>query len=108
MPAARSPFGSGGAVVAMAHRGGALEAPENSWTSFRRVVSLGYRHIETDVRATRDGVVVVFHDADLHRVTDATGPVRGRTWAELPGSATPTASRSCASTRCSRSSRASP
>ena len=39
--------------------------------------------IETDVRATRDGVAVAFHDERLDRVTDEAGPIARCTWAEL-------------------------
>lgn len=69
--------------IAFAHRGGALEAEENTLAAFSRVASLGYRHIETDVQATRDGVAVLFHDESLERLTDAQGAVSDYSWAEL-------------------------
>jgi len=59
----------------MAHRGGAGEATENSPATFQRAVDLGYRWIETDVRATIDGHAIVFHDATLERTTDSTGAI---------------------------------
>ncbi|UYM05080.1 glycerophosphodiester phosphodiesterase [Solicola gregarius] len=64
---------------AIAHRGGAKLQPnlglENSLLAFRNAVHLGYRYLETDVHASRDGVVFAFHDTDLDRVTDGTGAV---------------------------------
>lgn len=69
--------------VALAHRGGGLEAPENSRAAIEHMRSVGLRYLETDVRTTADGVVVLFHDETLDRTTDGTGPVSARTWAEL-------------------------
>lgn len=69
--------------IAFAHRGGALEAPENSWTSFRRAHDLGYRYLETDVHTTSDGIVVTIHDEDLRRTTERAGLVRDMSWAQL-------------------------
>lgn len=69
--------------LAIAHRGGAAEHPENTMVAFEHAVGLGYRCIETDVRATRDGVAVVFHDERLDRLTDHTGPLIARDWAGL-------------------------
>lgn len=69
--------------VGLAHRGGAREAPENSLRAFRRAVSLGFGYIETDIRATSDGVPVVFHDERLNRVTDRVGRIRDLPFAEV-------------------------
>ncbi len=57
-------------AVAIAHRGGGLEAEENTMDAFTHAVSLGYSHVELDVHATRDGAVVIHHDADLSRICD--------------------------------------
>jgi len=62
-------------TVPIAHRGGALEAEENTLPAFARAVALGYRDIELDVHATRDGVVVVHHDATLARMFGDPRPV---------------------------------
>lgn len=61
--------------IRFAHRGSRILWPENTIEAFRGVVELGYRYIETDVRITRDGHVVVFHDAALERTTNGTGKV---------------------------------
>lgn len=68
---------------AYAHRGGSLEACENSLSAFRRAAGLGFTYIETDVRPTRDGVAVLHHDATLDRTTDGRGAVRVRTWRDI-------------------------
>lgn len=75
MVSARHPFVETEHPIAFAHRGGARENSENSLTAFQRAADLGYRYFETDVRATADGVVMVFHDAHLNRVTDGVGRI---------------------------------
>jgi glycerophosphoryl diester phosphodiesterase len=67
----------------LAHRGLATAAPENSMAAFEAAVAVGVTHIETDVHATADGTLVVFHDARLERLTDLTGPVADVTWTTL-------------------------
>lgn len=57
-------------------------AAENSMTAFRRAIEAGYG-IELDVRLSSDGVLVVFHDDTLTRVTGEAGRVDSRTAAEL-------------------------
>jgi glycerophosphoryl diester phosphodiesterase len=67
----------------VAHRGGSLLAPENTLAAFDQAAALGADAIETDVRRTRDGVVVVFHDDETTRLLGAPGTVEGRSLAEL-------------------------
>jgi len=69
--------------LAFAHRGGAGEAPENSWAAFEHAVSLGYRYMETDIRTTADGVAVALHDPLLNRVADRPGELRKMSWAQV-------------------------
>ncbi len=66
-----------------AHRGGSLLWPENSLLAFRNALALGADFIEFDVHLSRDGEVMVIHDATLDRTTTGAGPVRERSAAEL-------------------------
>ena len=76
-----------GAVLAFAHRGGAfhpeIEGLENSLAAFRHAVALGYRYLETDAHATRDGVLLAFHDHVLDRVTGSTGSIVEMSYADV-------------------------
>ena len=68
-----------------AHRGlhgGA--GPENSMGAIRAAVEAGWS-VEMDVQPSADGHVMVFHDAHLRRLTDASGPIRERALDELRG-----------------------
>lgn len=66
-----------------AHRGLHTDGvAENSLTAFRKACEMGYA-IELDVRLSRDGELVVFHDDTLDRMTAESGPVKEKTLAEL-------------------------
>ncbi len=67
----------------LAHRGLALRAPENSMPAFDAAVRVGATHLETDVQATADGVLVAFHDDRLERLTELTGAVVDVRWPDL-------------------------
>lgn len=54
--------------LVIAHRGGALESTENTIAAFQRAIRIGADGIETDIRLTRDGTVVVYHDDYFGRV----------------------------------------
>jgi glycerophosphoryl diester phosphodiesterase len=63
-----------------AHRGASGVAPENTMVAFRAGIAAGATYLELDVHATRDGRIVVLHDATLDRTTDASGAVKDRDW----------------------------
>ncbi|MFW5834053.1 MAG: glycerophosphodiester phosphodiesterase family protein [Pseudomonadota bacterium] len=79
----RFPFLTHPLPLAFAHRGGSLEAEENTEAAFAHAAALGFTHVETDVQASRDGVAVLFHDDDLERMTGVRARVADLTWAEL-------------------------
>ena len=83
--ASRRNFLAGTPPKAFAHRGGALEAPENTIEAFRYADSLGFQYFETDAQLTADGIPIAFHDPRIDRVTDQTGAISEMSWAELEG-----------------------
>jgi glycerophosphoryl diester phosphodiesterase len=80
VPVARYAYLDGPVPIAMAHRGGAIEHLENTMPAFEACVAMGYRYLETDVRVTADGVLAVFHDPVLERVTDSAGRIDQLPW----------------------------
>ncbi|MEZ5176288.1 MAG: glycerophosphodiester phosphodiesterase [Acidimicrobiia bacterium] len=69
--------------IRMAHRGSRVLWPENTHHAFDGAAQFGLCYIETDVRVTRDGVVVVFHDETLERTTNGVGAVADWDWDDL-------------------------
>jgi len=69
--------------VNYAHRGASQYAPENTLLSFYTGVYMGANGIETDVQRTKDGVLVLFHDDSILRLTGKEGSVPDYTLEEL-------------------------
>lgn len=69
--------------LVMAHQGGADLAPSNTMAAFRNAAQMGVDVLELDVHTTKDGVVVVIHDATVDRTTNGVGSVHDLTLSEL-------------------------
>ena len=67
----------------LAHRGASGYAPENTFAAFELGRRQGAEGIETDIHATRDGVLVLIHDEKVDRTTDGCGYVREFSWMQL-------------------------
>ncbi|MEE1738337.1 glycerophosphodiester phosphodiesterase family protein [Streptomyces sp. BE147] len=69
--------------LTIGHRGVMGVEPENTLRSFVRAEQAGMDAIELDLHLSKDGELAVMHDADVARTTDGTGPIAGKTLAEL-------------------------
>ncbi|MGE5192850.1 MAG: glycerophosphodiester phosphodiesterase, partial [Deltaproteobacteria bacterium] len=70
-------------VAVICHRGASEFAHENTLEAYRAALELGADGNEIDIRVTRDGVLVCFHDDMLDQLLDAFGDVADYDWAEL-------------------------
>jgi len=70
--------------LVIAHRGASGELPENTLSAFERAIEEAADMIETDLHLSRDGIIVIHHDAELERL-GADGEIRDHTAAELAG-----------------------
>lgn len=69
--------------LVVAHRGFSGRAPENTLAAFELALKSGADMIECDVRVTRDGEVVAFHDRTLDRTTNGKGRIENWTLKDL-------------------------
>lgn len=72
-----------GKFINYAHRGASEYAPENTLLSFYTGIFMGANGIETDIRRTKDGKLILFHDSDLKRVCNENGAIQDYTLKEL-------------------------
>jgi glycerophosphoryl diester phosphodiesterase len=61
--------------LVFAHRGASAELPEHTLAAYRTAIDAGVDGVECDVRLTRDGHLVCFHDRRLDRTSSGTGPL---------------------------------
>ncbi|MFC8920581.1 glycerophosphodiester phosphodiesterase [Streptomyces sp. WAC05374] len=69
--------------LTIGHRGVMGVEPENTLRSFVRAEHAGMDVIELDLHLSKDGALVVMHDAEVDRTTDGTGAIADKTLAEL-------------------------
>jgi len=67
-------------TLIVGHRGANAVAPENTFPSFNMAIQLKADGIETDIRITKDNVLILFHDSNVKRTTNGTGEVSELTW----------------------------
>ncbi len=77
------PFFDHDGPIPLAHRGGGAEEVENSAAAFANAAALGYRHLDIDLQATADGVLVAHHDDSLERLTGVDAAVGDLTWDDV-------------------------
>jgi glycerophosphoryl diester phosphodiesterase len=70
-------------IMAVAHRGAAKWAPENTLAAVEKAIELGYPYIELDVRYTRDRIPVIMHDGMVDRTTNGSGLLHDLTLDEM-------------------------
>lgn len=69
--------------VVAGHRGARNLIPENTLPSLAHAVELGVNELEIDLRPSRDGRIMIIHDATVDRTTDGSGAVRELTFEQL-------------------------
>jgi glycerophosphoryl diester phosphodiesterase len=80
---ARSPWFEPALPRLLAHRGLAVDAPENTLLAFVKALSAGATYLETDVHASKDGIAVLSHDPNLVRTAGRKVRVNELTLAQL-------------------------
>lgn len=70
-------------IFVAAHRGWSSIYPENTMLAFRKALELNIDQLETDIRVTKDGELVLIHDKSVDRTTNGSGLIHDYTLKEL-------------------------
>jgi len=69
--------------VLIAHRGDHTSVPENSVAAIEAAIRCGVDYVELDLRTTRDGFLVLCHNASVDHMTNGKGNVKDLTLAQI-------------------------
>lgn len=70
-------------ILIVAHRGASAYEPENTLRAFQRAIELGAHMSELDAHLSKDGHVMIMHNATVEKTTNGTGAIKDMTLAEL-------------------------
>lgn len=70
-------------LAVIAHRGNHVKVPENTVAAVKAAIKCKADYVEIDLRTTKDGQLVILHDATVDRMTNGTGNIKELTFAEV-------------------------
>ncbi|MDQ2864369.1 MAG: glycerophosphodiester phosphodiesterase family protein, partial [Bacteroidota bacterium] len=70
-------------LVVIAHRGSHLKVPENTLAAYDNAIKGGADYVEIDLRTTKDGHLVIMHDASVTRMTGRHGNIKDLNYSDI-------------------------
>jgi len=70
-------------LVVIAHRGSHLKVPENTLAAYKNAIKEGADYVEVDLRTTKDGHLVIMHDASISRMTGMNGLIKDLNYSDI-------------------------
>jgi len=70
-------------LVVIAHRGSHLKVPENTLAAYENAIKEGADYVEVDLRTTKDGHLVIMHDASISRMTGMNGLIKDLNYSDI-------------------------
>src|SRR5882724_10476733 len=70
-------------IIVVAHRGDHVDVPENTLAAYEKAIQHGADFTEIDLRTTKDGELVIMHDASVDRMTNGKGNIKDLTYEQL-------------------------
>ncbi|HEX5154677.1 MAG TPA: glycerophosphodiester phosphodiesterase family protein [Parafilimonas sp.] len=70
-------------LVVIAHRGSHLNVPENTLAAYENAVKAGADYVEIDLRTTKDGHLIIMHDASINRMTGTKGLIKDLNYSDI-------------------------